>query len=84
MRRLSTGTVIQHLEKALELGKSLDVSHITFASPDRLAKIQAAFQKAGNDMLTPARNLLGESFTYDEIRLARLVVKAGSVESYKG
>jgi len=76
MRRLSLGTVLQHLEKALDQGKSLDASHIASPSPDRLARIETAFQKTGNDMLAPARTLLGEEFSYDEIRVARLILKA--------
>lgn len=78
MRRLSVGTVLQHLEKALGQGRKLDVSHIASSSPDRLARIEAAFRKTGSDMLTPVRNLLGEEFGYDEIRVARLLLKAGS------
>jgi ATP-dependent DNA helicase RecQ len=78
MRRLSVGTVLQHLEKALDQGKRLEVSHVTSPSPERLARIGAAFQKTGSDMLTPVRILLGEEFSYDEIRVARLLLKAGS------
>jgi superfamily II DNA helicase RecQ len=78
MRRLSVGTVLQHLEKALDQGRKLDASHVASSSPARLARIAAAFQETGNDMLTPVRNLLGEDFSYDEIRVARLLLKAGS------
>lgn len=76
MRRLSVGTVLQHLEKALEQGRKLDVSHIVRSTPDRLSRIEAAFQKTGSDMLTPVRHLVGEDFSYDEIRVARLLLKA--------
>ncbi|MFH1620467.1 MAG: RecQ family ATP-dependent DNA helicase [Patescibacteria group bacterium] len=78
MRRLSFGTVLQHLEKALDQGKKLDVSHVVFSTPNRLARIKEAFQKTGNDMLTPVRNLLGKEYSYDEIRVTRLLIKAGS------
>jgi len=75
MRKLSLGTVLQHLEKALSQGKKLDVSHIAVPS-DRLIKIEAAFKKTGSDMLTPVRHIVGDDYTYDEIRVARLVLKA--------
>ncbi|MBI4253124.1 AAA family ATPase [Candidatus Uhrbacteria bacterium] len=66
---------------------SRDLPHIA-PSPDRLAQIRHAFertrlqesvseQEGGRDgadriKLSPARALLGESFTFDELRLARL------------
>ncbi|MFA5936059.1 MAG: RecQ family ATP-dependent DNA helicase [Patescibacteria group bacterium] len=79
MRKLSLATVLQHLEKALDQGKTLDVSHIA-CTPDRLSRIEAAFEKTGSDMLTPVRQIVGEDFSYDEIRVARLVLKAGSIK----
>ena len=78
MRRLSVGTIVQHLEQALERGRDLDASHLAIPSPERQARIEAAFRKTGSDMLAPVRSLLGEEFTYDEIRVARLMMKAGS------
>ncbi|MBP9869347.1 RecQ family ATP-dependent DNA helicase [Patescibacteria group bacterium] len=75
MRRLSLGTILQHLEKAIEQGRKLDISHLE-VSPDRLARVDAAFQKTGSDMLTPVRQIVGEDFSYDELRIARLVLKA--------
>jgi RecQ family ATP-dependent DNA helicase len=77
MRKLSIGTIVQHLETAIDTGKVLDVSHITPPASDRLVKIHAAFQSAGTGALTAVRNRLGDSFSYDELRIARLLWKAG-------
>ena len=53
--------------------------------PDRFAEIENAFRKTYNIptselkttelKLAPVRALLGDSFSYDELRLARLFIK---------
>ncbi|MDQ7814262.1 MAG: RecQ family ATP-dependent DNA helicase [Patescibacteria group bacterium] len=78
LRKLSSGTVLQHLEEAQQRGMELDVSSIRFPSEERYRRIAAAFEKAGTFTLTPVRNILGESFGYDELRLARIMIKATS------
>ncbi|MFH1077969.1 MAG: RecQ family ATP-dependent DNA helicase [Patescibacteria group bacterium] len=78
MRKLNVGTVLQHLEEALEQGTKLDASHLSTPTPERRSRIEAAFQHIGNDMLAPARARLGEGFGYDEIRIARLMRRAES------
>ncbi len=72
-RDLSTGTILQHLEKIQENGETLDVSHLIFPS-ERLEKIAAAFTTTENIALAPVRELLGETYSYDELRLARLII----------
>ncbi len=75
-RGLSVTTIVQHLEKAMEQGVALDVAHVVFSSTERLEKIADAFQKSGSDLLAPVRGRLGEAYSYDELRLARLILKA--------
>ncbi|MEK7473306.1 MAG: RecQ family ATP-dependent DNA helicase [Patescibacteria group bacterium] len=75
IRNIGVGTVIQHLEKALEQGRALDASHVTFSSEERLTRIAEAFRKTGNDFLAPVRAQLGDSYSYDELRFARLILK---------
>jgi RecQ family ATP-dependent DNA helicase len=75
LRDLSVGTVLQHLEKALEAEMKLDFSHVVFPSADRFAAIADAFQKTGTQMLTPTHARLGDSYSYDEIRLVRLMLR---------
>ncbi len=76
VRRLAEGTILQHLEQAMEQGKLPDASHVTFPSQERFERIAQAFKKTGNSMLAPAQALLGPSYGYDEIRLARFIMKA--------
>jgi ATP-dependent DNA helicase RecQ len=75
-REFAVTTVYNHLEQALDAGISLDSSHLSFSSPERLELIASAFEETQSDMLTPVRVKLGESFSYDEIRFARFLIKA--------
>lgn len=79
IRRISLGTVIQHLEKVLEQGGGLDASHEVFPSTERYARIEQAFKATGNEFLAPVRERLGDSYSYDELRLARFLLKTKSV-----
>jgi RecQ family ATP-dependent DNA helicase len=75
LRSLAIGTIMQHLETALQSGQPLDFSHISFDA-QRLKTIEDAFKKVGISALAPVRSRLGESYGYDELRLARLILKA--------
>jgi len=76
LRRLTVGTVLQHLEAAQQGGRKLDVEYLMAKSPERLAAIARAFRESQTWMLAPTRALLGESYGYDELRIARLVLKS--------
>ena len=70
-RNLAFNTIFSHLEKLIEAGDDLDLSHVAMP-PERFAKIEAAFHSAKTRMLTPVQELLGEDYSFDELRLARL------------
>lgn len=73
IRGLSEGTIIAHIEKLRAADPKLDINHLL---PDkkRLAIIREAFKKMENLALSPVRERLGEDFSYDELRLARLML----------
>lgn len=73
-RGIAPGTVVSHLEKLAHSGRALNIDHVQL-SEDRFAKISHAFVKTGEESLTPAKELLGEDFSYDELRLARLFLR---------
>lgn len=77
-RSLVIGTILQHLEKALDEGEELDASHQIFPSMERFNRIAEAFKKTGNQMLAPVRTRLGASYSYDEIRLARFLLRVNT------
>ena len=70
-RGLSEEAIISHLEKLAESGKYIDLGYL---KPEkyRFEKIKIAFEKSGAWLLTPAREILGNDFSYQEMRIARL------------
>ena len=67
------GTVINHLEKLKESEYILDLDKI---KPDlnRFNQIKAAFIQSKDNKLSPVKIILGDDYSYDEIRLARLFI----------
>jgi len=70
-RGMTDSTIISHLEKLLARGDKLDLEHLK-PEQERFIKIAEAFNECEDMSLAPVRELLGESFSYKEIRLARL------------
>lgn len=68
-RELRSGTITSHLEILLE--NSYEVNLDAVVPRDRSAQILQAFRQTKLDSLSAMREILGESFTYDEIRLVR-------------
>jgi len=73
-RGFSLGTVIAHLEKLISAGENFDLTYLK-PPQERFNKIKTAFQQSGGENLTPVREILGEEFSYDELRLARIFLK---------
>lgn len=72
-RGLAASTITEHISTLVAEGKLGSIDHLV--PPDRLAIIRDAFRKHGYDTLTPAREALGPDFSWDELRLARLVIQ---------
>jgi len=76
-RNLKPETIISHIEKLKEKDKTLDLSILKKEiSASRLQKIITALKKSGMEggvyLLTPAKQILGNGFSFEEIRMARL------------
>jgi ATP-dependent DNA helicase RecQ len=70
-------TVLNRLEEYVQSGSRFDFSHLV-PTPDKYSKIRDAFINTGGSRLKPVRELLGEEYTYDEIRIVRLdLMQAG-------
>jgi len=72
IRSLSAGTVWSHIEKLLQAGIELDIEYLKPNDEKRFGIIKKAFQESGQTMLAPVREMLGEEYDYDELRIARL------------
>jgi len=70
-RGLAEGTIVQHVTTLLAGDQSLEIEHLRPA-PDRLEVIRGAAEQAGTHFLTPIKSLLGEDYSYEEIKLALL------------
>ena len=73
-RGLSQGTVMGHIERVAGEGTTLDLEH-AIPSVGRLGQIEEAFKVCGSAFLRPVREFLGDRFTYDELRLARVYLR---------
>ena len=73
-RGLSRGTVIGHIERMAGEGTVLDLEH-TIPDVERLSRIEEAFKVCGSAFLRPVWEFLGDRFTYDELRLARVYLR---------
>lgn len=75
-RGLTFGTICGHAEKLLQGGmisREAVRSALTGTIEAALPRIHDAFRSTGVAQLTPVYQLLGGSFTFDELRLARLL-----------
>lgn len=74
IRGLATTTVIDHVEKIVAADPTIDISYLK-PEQNRFETIKAAFEKTNGFLLTPVRELLGEEYSYDELRCVRLFLK---------
>lgn len=83
-RGLKPETIIAHAEKIAGKDPSCDLSGIAKdMTPAKIKRISAALRRSGQEggefLLSPAKNILGESATFEEIRIVRLLMKTGAV-----
>ena len=71
MRGLTQDTILSHLEQMIQDGTAPDIAYMR-PEGERFERIKAAFLKSGGNALKPVRDLLGEDFLYEELRLARI------------
>lgn len=78
IRKLTFGTVLSHLERLL-LEKKIEQSDVKkMIKPlmkRSLKTIQKAFSDLDTDKLSPVRSKLKNKFSFDEIRLARMLIE---------
>lgn len=74
-REITEQTVLTHLEKLLDKGHSLNLTHLREDIP-HFREIQAAFRLKGLARLSPVKEVLGDAYEYDQLRLVRLVMLA--------
>lgn len=73
IRGLAAGTLLVHIERFVSDDPSIDLEHLRPA-PARFQIIKSAFEEAGTDVLSPVKTILGDEYSYEEIRLARVFI----------
>lgn len=68
-RNLKTSTIYTHLSELIEMNQPVDLDR--FVLPVKQEIILKAIQTCGAESLTTLRENLGESYSYDEIKLVR-------------
>ena len=79
-RGLTIGTIIAHIETIADAEPRLDIVYLK-PPQDRFKAIAAAFAESNGTALSPVRQILGEAYSYDEIRLVRIFITATHVAS---
>lgn len=72
-RNLKISTVTTHLAELIEDGEEIDITPLIL--PGHYDTIVAALKQAGFAALKPAKELLGDEYSYDEIRLVRACLR---------
>lgn len=70
-RGMTKNTIMNHLEKLAAKDKDIDLEYLK-PPAEHLIKIKWAFAQVDDLKLAPVRDILGDEFSYEEIRLARL------------
>lgn len=73
-RNLKEETIINHIEKIISKDKNIDLTYLK-PSESRFKIIESAFRVSPSALLASIKERLGENFSYNEIRLARLFIK---------
>jgi len=81
-RGLSEETIISHLEKLKARKEEIDLGYLQLPE-ERFEKIKTVFQQTDDSKLSLVKEILGEDFSFQEIRLARLFVKRKGVSQPK-
>mgnify|MGYP000403227562 CR=1 FL=1 len=68
-RNVKTSTIIQHLSDLIEKNQSIDLNQLIHL--ERQKKIWQVLDVLGDIALTPIKDYLGESYSFNEIRLVK-------------
>ncbi len=80
-RDITEGSVLNHLEQLTSDGDAPDIAHL-MPEPRRYQRIEHAFLEAGAELLRPVKDLLGDEYSYEELRLVRMRMRQLSPEDH--
>ena len=71
LRGLTSGTILSHLARLVMADEELDLEYL-MPSPDRMMNIESKFTQTEDTRLAPVRELLGDTYSYEELAIARI------------
>lgn len=74
-QNLAVGTVVNHLEKIVDSGERLDLEYLKLPK-DRFEGMKAGFEKCGDEKLKPVFDYLKGKYSYDELKLVRVLLRS--------
>ena len=69
-RGLTVATITSHLEQLIAAGETLPLER-ELPAPERVTRISEAFARTQSPALGPVRQLLGDDYFYEELRIVR-------------
>ena len=73
-RGLSRDTIMGHMDRLVQAGEALDLSpHLP--PPERVKRIQDALIETGTNSLIPVKEVLGDDYSYGELRIVRAFLR---------
>jgi ATP-dependent DNA helicase RecQ len=72
-RNLTRGTIMGYLSEFVESGEIVDIERLV--SPGHYDIIADTLRRVGGDTLRPIKDILGEEYSYDEIRVVRAFMR---------
>lgn len=81
-RGFTPSTIARHIDVLLKSGIELDLSPL-MPCKERFETITAAFAQSGSGFFSPVKEILGDDYTYDEIRLVWLSLEQQKAEREK-
>jgi ATP-dependent DNA helicase RecQ len=73
--KLSQDTIINHIEKMIDAGEVLDLEYLKLPR-DRFDIMRKGYLKCGDEKLKPVFEYLGGKYSYDELKLVRVLLRA--------
>ncbi|NTW22887.1 DNA helicase RecQ [Candidatus Falkowbacteria bacterium] len=73
-QNLDPGTVVNHIEKMIDAGEHLDLEYLKLPR-HRYIAMKQGFAECGDERLKPVYEHLKGEYSYDELKLARLLIR---------
>ena len=71
---LAPSTIINHIEKIIDAGEIINLAYLKLPR-NRYETMKTAFAECGDEKLKPVFEYLNGQYSYDELKLARILIR---------